>query len=53
MLVDLKSRAPNVPVENLKSLLSFGLAVQAADSSANLPDFPLDNLHLIAKMMVR
>ncbi|KNC26477.1 hypothetical protein FF38_08605 [Lucilia cuprina] len=51
MLVDLSSRAPHVPVENLKSLLSFGLAVQSADPSANLPDFPLDNLHSVAKMM--
>ena len=53
MLIDLRTRAPNVPVENLKCLLSFGLAVQSADSSANLPDFPLDNLHLVAKMMVK
>ena len=52
MLIDLRSSAPNVPVDSLKNLLSFGLAVQAADSSANLPDFPLDNLHLVAKMMV-
>lgn len=52
MLIDLRSKAPNVPVENLKSLLSFGLAIQSADSAANLPDFPLDNVHLVAKMMV-
>ncbi|XP_061397314.1 von Willebrand factor A domain-containing protein 8-like [Musca vetustissima] len=51
MLIDLRSKAANVPVENLKSLLSFGLAIQSADSAANLPDFPLDNVHLVAKMM--
>lgn len=52
MFIDLIVCAPHVPVDNLKSLLSFGLAVQAADSSSNLPDFPLDNLHLAATMMV-
>lgn len=52
MLLDLSTRASNVPVESIKKLLSFGLAVQSADSSANLPDFPLDNLHLVAQMMV-
>ncbi|KAI9590474.1 von Willebrand factor A domain-containing protein 8 isoform X1 [Glossina fuscipes] len=51
MFIDLIVSAPHVPVDNLKSLLSFGLAVQAADSSSNLPDFPLDNLHLAATMM--
>ncbi|XP_075158408.1 von Willebrand factor A domain-containing protein c12.2 [Haematobia irritans] len=51
MLIDLRTQAPNVPVENLKALLSFGLAIQSADSTANLPDFPVDNLHLVAKMM--
>ena len=52
MLIDLQTQAPNASVDSLKTLLSFGLAVQSADASANLPDFPLDNLHLVAKIMV-
>ncbi|XP_011213672.3 von Willebrand factor A domain-containing protein 8 [Bactrocera dorsalis] len=51
MLIDLQHVAPNVPVDQLKSLISFGLAIQAADQADNLPDFALDNLHLVAKMM--
>lgn len=52
MLIDLQHVAPNVPVDQLKSLISFGMAIQAADQADNLPDFALDNLHLVAKMMV-
>lgn len=52
MLIDLQHLAPNVPVAQLKSLISFGMAIQAADQADNLPDFALDNLHLVAKMMV-
>ncbi|XP_054728562.1 von Willebrand factor A domain-containing protein 8 [Anastrepha obliqua] len=51
ILIDLQHHAPNVPVENLKSLVSFGMAIQAAEQTDYLPDFPLDNLHLVAKMM--
>ncbi|XP_037937936.1 von Willebrand factor A domain-containing protein 8 isoform X2 [Teleopsis dalmanni] len=51
MLIDLQQLAPEVPLDNLKKLISFGLGVQSADSSINLPDFPLDNLQLVARIM--
>ncbi|XP_004527380.1 von Willebrand factor A domain-containing protein 8 [Ceratitis capitata] len=51
MLFDLQNRAPNVPMDKLKSLISFGMAIQAADQTDNLLDFPLDNLQLVSKMM--
>ncbi|XP_055911118.1 von Willebrand factor A domain-containing protein 8 [Eupeodes corollae] len=51
ILSDLQKQAPKVGEDKLKSLISFGLAVHSADSSVNLPDFPLDNLNLVAKMM--
>lgn len=51
-MTDLVTSAPLVPVENLRSLLSFAMAIQTADASSNFPDFPLDNAEKVAKMMV-
>ncbi|XP_017481252.1 PREDICTED: von Willebrand factor A domain-containing protein 8 [Rhagoletis zephyria] len=51
ILTNLHQYAPTVPPENIKRLISFGMAIQAADQTDSLPDFPLDNLHLVAKMM--
>ncbi|XP_067641687.1 von Willebrand factor A domain-containing protein 8 [Eurosta solidaginis] len=51
ILNDLQHHAPNVSEEKLKNLISFGMAFQAAEQTDNLPDFALDNLHLIARMM--
>ncbi|XP_055389541.1 von Willebrand factor A domain-containing protein 8 [Condylostylus longicornis] len=51
ILKDLKEIAPNANEYDLKKILSFGLAIHASEPTANVPDFPIDNLHLIAKIM--
>lgn len=49
----MKSLAPNAPPTVLEKMASFGYAIKEADDEsslvANLPDFPCDNLNLIAK----
>lgn len=51
MLTSLKKQAPKAEESKLISMLTFSFALQSSDSSLNLPDFPIDNLHLAAKML--
>jgi von Willebrand factor A domain-containing protein 8 len=44
MTNQMKEAAPNAPEKGLRKLLSFGFAVASSDSSASLPDFPIDNV---------
>lgn len=51
LLQEMQSIAPNANVENLKRVASFGFAVLSSDTASSLPDFPLDNLLNIARIM--
>lgn len=51
MLALMKENAPNAPAEGLQKLLSFGFAVSSSDSSASLPDFPIDNVVEAGKLL--
>lgn len=51
MINELQLFAPNASPKVLQKLLSFGYAIKESDmpSTENLPDFPCDNLKLLAK----
>lgn len=52
ILADLKENDSNVPIDKIKQIISFGLTVNATDSTVtNLPDFPLDNFPLMVKIL--
>lgn len=52
ILTDLKENYPKVPLDKIKQIISFGLTVNTTDSAVtSLPDFPLDNLSLIIKLL--
>lgn len=38
--------------EQLKRILSFGFAIQEADGKISLPDFPLDSMYALVRIMV-
>lgn len=46
-----RETSPNAPEESLKKIISFGFAISSSDSSASLPDFPLDNLVEVGKII--
>lgn len=47
----MNDNAPNASSEALEKIASFGYAIQSSDTplAQNLPDFPCDNLKLIAR----
>ncbi|XP_005100871.1 von Willebrand factor A domain-containing protein 8 [Aplysia californica] len=52
MLGELQELAPNVPSERLAHMVSFATAMlQKESSSLGLPDFPVDNLRHIVKIL--
>ena len=50
ILQNMKQASPNVPESSLNKMLSFGFAVLSTESSAALPDFPLDNIHHLGRI---
>ncbi|KAL7742633.1 hypothetical protein ACLKA6_002001 [Drosophila palustris] len=48
---ELHQLTPNVPGNQLKQLLTFGLTLQKADEDIKLPDFPIHNLRRVAQML--
>lgn len=49
----LKTLAPNALPQNLETVLSASFGLKSPEGiSLGLPDFPMDNLHLAAKIMV-
>ncbi|KAL7030964.1 hypothetical protein ACKWTF_006849 [Chironomus riparius] len=49
---DVLNECPNVPVDNLKKVVSFGFGLLSSDSSTmSFPDFPLDNFIEAGKVL--
>lgn len=49
---DLQKSVESVSGEQLKRILSFGFAIQEADGKISLPDFPMDSMYSLVKIMV-
>lgn len=49
LLNDLHQLTSGANTEDLKKVLSFGLAILSPEST--LPDFPIDNTHLLARII--
>jgi von Willebrand factor A domain-containing protein 8 len=43
--------APNVPEDSIKQIVSFGFAIDSSDTVNALPDFPIDNIVTVGKIL--
>lgn len=51
LFTDLQKSVKTVNAEHLKRILSFGFAIQQADGKISLPDFPLDSMYALVRIM--